>query len=517
MNPDTKSSSPSRAFSLSDSLSSPAFLTLLAVSAVVRFLFLARKPFWFDECFSVGAARLDWPNFLHLLWWREANMSLYYALLRGWLHLGQSEFFIRSLSVVFAVATLPAIYWLAGLLFDRRVALIATALLAFHAYHIRYAQEARSYALFILLATLSSGSLLAFLRTSSRRSGLAYVLTSTLAVYAHLYALLLVAAHWLAVRLLKSWSETTGDAHLHVSAPHLRRVWIGIAIGVLPLLVFVGKLGAGPLKWIQRPGLQDLFDYYDHMAGNAGLPGVALYTIAVIAALAPLGKGLLARGVSASWNSWRYQFLLIWLLFPVALTLLLSLARALFYGRYLVFCLPPFIILAAAGLSRLRRNWQLGAALAGVLLLSVQGTLSYYNHDFDLDRDGIGAASTYVMDHARPGDGVLFHVPAARVSYEFYRARRSHGNAANSLGPDIVFPHHSDRLNYRDFTGKPSSELLEAAAVRYTRIWVVLMYNTTPVGPDPTTGLLEQTLARSFNKEQRWLFPLVEVRLYSHE
>src|SRR5882724_11633522 len=82
-------------------------LLLFGVGTAVRVLFLARKPFWFDETFSVEVARLDWRNFLHLLWWREANMSLYYVLLRVWLHLGQSEFFVRSLSVVIAVATLP--------------------------------------------------------------------------------------------------------------------------------------------------------------------------------------------------------------------------------------------------------------------------------------------------------------------------------------------------------------------------------------------------------------------------
>src|ERR1700728_3911114 len=135
-------------------------LVVVAASLVVRFLCLASKPFWFDECFSVEVARIGWRNFLRLLWWREANMSLYYLLLRMWLsvagHYGQSPFFIRSLSVLISAATLPAIYWLARLLYDRRVAVIAAALFAFNAYSVRYAQEARSYALFLLLATLSS-------------------------------------------------------------------------------------------------------------------------------------------------------------------------------------------------------------------------------------------------------------------------------------------------------------------------------------------------------------------------
>src|SRR4051812_31435389 len=111
------------------------FFLLLAISLVVRLRCLAQKPFWFDEAFSVEVARMDWRNFLHLLWWREANMSLYYVLLRIWLHLGQSPFFIRGLSVLIAVATVPAIYWLARLLYDRQVALIAVALFAFNGFN----------------------------------------------------------------------------------------------------------------------------------------------------------------------------------------------------------------------------------------------------------------------------------------------------------------------------------------------------------------------------------------------
>jgi len=85
---------------------------LTAGAAALRFLFLARKPFWFDECFSVEVARLSWHDFVRLLWWREANMSLYYVLLREWLYFGLNPFFIRSFSVLCSLATLPAIFWL---------------------------------------------------------------------------------------------------------------------------------------------------------------------------------------------------------------------------------------------------------------------------------------------------------------------------------------------------------------------------------------------------------------------
>src|ERR1700758_1663939 len=197
---------------------------LFAGGIAVRFFCLARKPFWFDECFSVEVARIDWRDFLHLVWWREANMSLYYVLLSIWLHLGHSPFFIRSPSAVIAAATLPAIYWLARLLYDRRVALIAAALFAFNAYDVRYAQEARSYSLFVLLATLSSGFLIAWLQHPSRRNWRGYVLMSILAVYAHFYALLLIAVHGLA--LYRLGGMRFGGNHESALRSEIRRAWI---------------------------------------------------------------------------------------------------------------------------------------------------------------------------------------------------------------------------------------------------------------------------------------------------
>ncbi len=484
-------------------------LALLAAAAtVLRFLFLTRKPFWFDECFSVEIARLNWHDFARLLWWREANMSLYYLLLRGWLHFGSSPFFIRSLSVLASLATLPALYWLAGRLFDRRVGVIAVALMSCNAYSIRYAQEARSYSLLVLLAVLSSGFFVTCLREPSRHNRHAYVCTSVLAVYAHFYALLLIGAQWLSVKGMR------GQQEIAPVSGAMRRSWIFIGIAVLPLLIFVAKTGAGPIRWIWRPGFHDVLNYWAHLAGNAGLPLLLLYAAACLAALLPLRAGLLA--LRPGWEVWRLQFLLIWLLCPVVLTLLLSLVRPVFLARYFIFCLPALIILAAAGLASLRKSWMQAVCLAAMLLLSLQGTFSYYQGDFDVERDGSEASTNYIYDHARPGDAILFHIAEARFPYEFFAALRrpqdSSGNPAP--GPEIIFPRHGDRLDYRDVTGKPTPELLHSLAGRYPRVWVVLMSNGTPGNPDTTTLILNQTLSESFRQIERVQFPQMEVKLY---
>ncbi|HZW81460.1 MAG TPA: glycosyltransferase family 39 protein [Candidatus Deferrimicrobiaceae bacterium] len=500
-------SQPARPSQLCWTLVSIATLTVLgAAAAVLRFSFLTRKTFWFDECFSVEVARLGWTDFWRLMWRREANMSLYYLFLRGWLHLGSSPYFIRSLSVIISLATLPAIFWLASQLFNRRAGLLAVALMSFNAFHIRYAQEARSYSLFVLLAILSSGFFVAALREPSRRNRVGYVLASVLAVYAHLYALLLLAAQWLSVR---------GEKERMSSRP-LRRTWIWIGFASLPLIVFAAKTGAGPIRWIQRPGFHDLLHFVEQMAGNDGLPLLFLYAAACLAAILPYKGTTRWFRTEAKSDGWSVRFLLIWLLFPVVLTLLLSLARPLFLGRYFLFCLPALVILAAAGLAKLRPVWVLGVGLGVMLLLSLQGTFSYYDHDFDLERDGSEAAASYILDHAQPGDAILFHIAEARVPYEFFRLLWEKTSPAGSPAePEIIYPRHGDNLDYQDFSGKPTSAFVHSIPEHYSRVWVVLMSNQANGHPDPTTLMLNRILGESFPRVEEAQFPQVEVRVYS--
>lgn len=488
---------------------------LIAAAFAVRLHCLVCKPFWFDECFSVEVARIDWRNFLHLMWWREANMALYYALLRVWLHLGQSPFWVRSLSVAISAVTVPVIYRLARALYDRRVGILAAALFTFNAYSVRYAQEARSYSLLLLLASLSSGFLVAWLRHPNRRTRFAYVITSSLAVYAHFFALLLIAAQWLAV-------TQTGALQLagepEVRKREFRRAWLAIAVAVFPLIVFIAKTGAGPIKWIPRPSLRDILYLFEYLGGGTSWILLLILIVGCILALIPCAESLLVR--NRRWETWRCQFLLLWLLFPIVLTVVLSFARPVFLARYMIFCVPPFLILAAAGLARLRPWWVSIALLVTALLLGMQGISLVYGHDFDHERDASGMATDFILDHSQPGDAIVFHIAETRIPYEFYRSLRAGRNTAdpaytNQLGPDIVFPRHSPGLEYRDFTGKPAPDLLREAAQTHPRVWVILMNNGTAENPDPTTVMLSRVLPESLPNPRVWKFYKVEVRLYS--
>ena len=67
----------------------------------------------------------------------------------------------------------------------------------------------------------------------------------------------------------------------------MRRAWIAIGLAVSPLLIFVAKTGAGPIRWIQRPGLRDVLEFYEHLAGGSNWALLIVCAAACTAALRP--------------------------------------------------------------------------------------------------------------------------------------------------------------------------------------------------------------------------------------
>jgi mannosyltransferase len=485
---------------------SPRTITLLllaitAVGAFFRFLYLARKSFWLDEGVSVMLARLDASNLLHILWRREANMALYYALLRFWVHFGSGDYFVRSLSAIISLGAIPVIYLLGKRLFSSATGLIAAALFSVHAWQVRYAQEARSYSLYVLLSSLSCLFFLTAINNRTRRRWNAYIVCSVLAIYSHFFAVLVVIAQWASFYFLR---------HDQVVSVAFRRSLKSIGLLFLPLAVFIVSRGSGPLSWINRPGLGDLHRFLLDLAGNGGDALLLLYAVCCAVALA-------AGGWSASkltFTSWRYLFLLSWFFVPVVTTLAFSLIRPVFLPRYLLTCVAPLLLLAAAGLARLRPSWVAGILLIAMLGLSVRGTWAYYRSDFDLAREDWRGVTKYVLQNARSGDGILFHSAQARMPFEYYS-----GGQPPRLAIRVIFPEYGEkgRLSYMDFLANARNAPLTGIPSRYPRVWLVLAHNQLKNGePDPTTGALQSFLAKNYRVvEQRSFAGNLQAQLYA--
>ena len=90
---------------------------------------------------------------------QDGSPPLYYALLHVWMAaFGRTETATHALSLVFALATVPAGLWLGRTLFGVRVGWTCAVLCALNPLLSAYAQETRMYSLVALLSLLVSGA-----------------------------------------------------------------------------------------------------------------------------------------------------------------------------------------------------------------------------------------------------------------------------------------------------------------------------------------------------------------------
>jgi uncharacterized membrane protein len=127
---------------------------ILIVSFILRFVLL-NQSFWLDEGISAITAAKPFP-FQWTGIYGDFQPPLYYLILRLYMYIPYwSEWFLRLPSVFFGVATVGVLYLFTKEKFGGRIALISSLLLSISQFHIYYSQELRMYSLLGLLALLS--------------------------------------------------------------------------------------------------------------------------------------------------------------------------------------------------------------------------------------------------------------------------------------------------------------------------------------------------------------------------
>lgn len=364
---------------------------------------------WFDEIFSVHAARHTWGAL-----WRFAaadliHPPLFYALLKLWASAGgESLLWLRLFPALTAIAALVPFFLLAReLRLGAQATTLALLLVASNGYLIKYAQELRMYSL-LLLFTLTSLWLFVRLLNSaraSRRLLFALFFANLLLVYTHYYG-------WLVVACEAAFVAYAGRRKLRAFLV----VCAGLLLCFAPWVfacVSASRAGGGLAQnvgWIERPGARAITELYALLnepfyfrqssaepvyARGGALFGLILLGVPVLlllfrtlrsrrAALSQEEHADDVRDEHARADDVRDEsahvedlsnrvgpltFLSFFTLAPVALAFVAS--RVLPYSvwgtRHLIIVAAPYTLLCGAALARTRPAWLKSAAL---LLLS---------------------------------------------------------------------------------------------------------------------------------------------------
>src|SRR5215207_1580435 len=390
-----------------------ALLAITLLAAVVRFAVIGIPSFWPDEGFTIRILDGSLSHALHTIPDTESTPPLYYVLAWGWTKaFGTTEDGVRSFSALCGVLTVPVVAAAASHLVDRRTGLVAAALVAANPFLIWFAQEARAYALMVLLAAAGFYFLVRFLDRPDRRTLLWWAVASALLLCTHYYGVLMIGAEagWL---LGAARPGTRG---------RIVAALAGVAAVGVALLPLVAKQRdndfATPLAENSSTFLRTL-QVPKQFAVGFDAPAEALLAV-VCLALAAAGLTLVVARRSPAERARLYPAAFVGTVVLVVPVFLGAAGYGFVSARYEVAALVPLTICVAAGFAAPRAA-RLGLALAATLVAIWLGIVVAVAADPLLQTRGDWRNAAKALGPVPPGGRAIVVTPATgRTSLQLY-------------------------------------------------------------------------------------------------
>jgi mannosyltransferase len=444
---------------------------------------VGRPPIWGDEGVTKAMAARSVSQLLATMPHDDIVHGAYYLVVHAVEAVAGSSAptVLRAPSVVamavaaaFTALIARRLATIAGSLYPAATGLAAGVLFALLPAVIRYAQEARSYAIVTMLAAITTYLLLKAIEDGGRW-WIGYGAAAALTGLFNIFGLLILIAQ--GVTLLIAAPGLPGVVRRRPAGVLARWVLAGIvAVTVLIPIVAFAYAQRNAISW---------------MTGHVIIRSAAVNLARTWAGPEKLFWpvfGLAAFGVAADAVTWRRgrpsvtpgSVALPWLVLPPALLLVASQVHPVYDGRYVEYCLPALAILVAWGLTWLARlaaaaipslsraglawlGWLPAAAI--LVLLVIELIPADAKVSLPSSRpDNLAGDSQIVAANAKPGD-IVFFIPMSYRPIEVEYPAQWRGV------PDIALaqsPVASDTLYGTDVS---PAELPNRVA-HATRVWV---------------------------------------------
>ena len=472
-----------------------AVLLLIAITAVALVLRLMaiNADLWLDEVAPVELYRTFSPLAVVTAYVRPNNHllnTLLVKLMTG--AFGEREWAIRLPAVLFGIATIPTMYWVARSAASRVASLFAALLLAVSYHHIFFSQNARGYSGYLLFSLLSTGFLIRGLEADRLWIWIGYLATMVLDLASLLHGGFVLAGHMLVgagvviamqrsgrspIRLMKRLAAVFGAAAFlgfQLYATMLPQAYVVLTH------TYVRAASGSPVT-----SRAFATDFVRGLAQGFG-PGLLLGVIPVMV-IAGYGFFALVR------RKWQ---LAASLTLPLGLLAALVAARSLAASpRFFLLGLPVAALCAVLGVfgivermaprrdgaARAARVGRVASAVLGlVTLVSVSALPAYYRTPKQTYR----AALSYLLSERGPNDLIVL-VHNAEDGFRFYAHR-----AGLAEGRDFVALRSLAALDSVRATGRNlilATTFERALALEHPNLYKAIQDGWSPVRRFPST------------------------------
>ena len=482
-----------------------ALLLLLLFAFALRLWLLDDQGLAYDEAATALMARAT-PSAIIDFHWRAAfeHPPFWQLIMHYWsLGFGQSEFALRLLSVLAGVVALPLVWQLVRRLgLASWTALTAVLLTATAPVLVYYSQEARMYTLVGALA-LASVLLTHQLATAPTAGTVgAYLLVNWAMLGLHYYSVLLIGAEGCFLLCWLLWQRLPVRYWLWYGAALLLTLtplafWMAFAPGFrdTATIVLSGSGGPQPTPLQFADALwRDLTFAAIRWGRTAAVWGyllLPLLMIGFVALVQPIPR-------SAFVHKQRGLLLLLVCLLPVVASLLISRTLA---TRYLLYIMPPLLIVIAAGVGWLGQlHWSLG--LTALVVAITPSALALPQYFGPYQKSAYREMTAYLTTHRQPDEPLLLEGPRQHLLAKYYLpAERTFLTA-----PVIALPDYWP-VNAPPVVPEAMDDYLRQALVDHRGLWLSL---TAENEVDPGEFVPKFLTAIAFQREcYGWL----DVRL----
>lgn len=326
---------------------------------------------WFDEGYSILLAKQPVARLLSLTA-VDAHPPTYYLLLKLWgSTFGWSEFALRSLSAVFAAATVGTMLLLIRRLFTKKVALATIPFLVIAPFFLRYGYEIRMYALVGLIGVVATLFLTKAVQTNKKKWWALYAVLVALGMYTLYMSVVIWLAHlvWLIAKTIKR------------KEPILKQPWfkayvVSVILFLPYILTFIHQMthsalpGLGGVLTID--GLSGVLSMMMDYIPNWQIGGILSIVLLTIVGLGIYLTTFIIRKMPKASRQW-FWLLLVCLFVPLIFYILVSLLpKPFFIPRYMahvaVFFYALIGVISALG-------WLYGKRVAAVAFGGLSGIL----------------------------------------------------------------------------------------------------------------------------------------------